>query len=61
LSRTGAEAKPPWTAVPRAIKDEVAKLLGIPYAEAWFVSFVGVGDIVETDLTGAEGEIRGAK
>jgi hypothetical protein len=34
LSRTGAEAKPPWSAVPRAIKDEVAKLLGSPVARA---------------------------
>jgi hypothetical protein len=34
LSRTGAEAKPPWSAVPRAIKDEVAALLGSPVARA---------------------------
>ena len=34
MSRTGAEAKPPWSAVPRAIKDEVAKLLGSPVARA---------------------------
>jgi hypothetical protein len=34
LSRTGAEAKPPWSAVPRAIKDEVAKLVGSPVARA---------------------------
>jgi hypothetical protein len=34
LSRTGAEAKPPWSAVPRAIKAEVAKLLGAPVARA---------------------------
>ena len=32
MSRTGAETKPPWSAVPRAIKDEVAKLLGSPVA-----------------------------
>jgi hypothetical protein len=34
-------------------EEEVAKLLGI--------SFFGVGDIVETDFTGAEGEIRGGR
>jgi len=34
LSRTGAEAKPPWAAVPRAIKDDVAKLLGSPVVRA---------------------------
>ncbi|HTJ61591.1 MAG TPA: phosphotransferase [Candidatus Saccharimonadales bacterium] len=34
MSRTGAEAKPPWSAVPRAIKDEVAALLGSPVARA---------------------------
>lgn len=34
MSRTGAEAKPPWSAVPRAIKDEVANLLGSPVARA---------------------------
>ncbi|HAF09142.1 MAG TPA: hypothetical protein DCK98_03550 [Chloroflexi bacterium] len=34
MSRTGAEAKPPWSAVPRPIKDEVAKLLGSPVARA---------------------------
>ena len=34
MSRTGAESKPPWSAVPRAIKDEVAKLLGSPVARA---------------------------
>ena len=34
MSRTGAEAKPPWSAVPRAIKDEVAKLLDSPVARA---------------------------
>lgn len=34
MSRTGAEAKPPWSAVPRAIKDEVAALLGKPVARA---------------------------
>jgi hypothetical protein len=27
----------------------------------WLVSFVGVGDIVEIDFTGAEREIPGAK
>ena len=34
MSRTGAEAKPPWAAVPRAIKDDVAKLLGSPVVRA---------------------------
>ena len=34
MSRTGAEAKPPWSAVPRTVKDEVAKLLGSPVARA---------------------------
>jgi hypothetical protein len=34
LSRTGAESKPPWSAVPRSIKDEVAKLVGSPVARA---------------------------
>ena len=34
MSRTGAESKPPWSAVPRAIKDDVAKLLGSPVARA---------------------------
>lgn len=34
MSRTGAEAKPTWSAVPRAIKDEVAELLGSPVARA---------------------------
>lgn len=34
MSRTGAEAKPPWSVVPRAVKDEVAKLLGSPVARA---------------------------
>lgn len=34
MSRTGAEAKPPWSAVPPAIKDEVAKLLGSPVVRA---------------------------
>ncbi|HEY8860638.1 MAG TPA: phosphotransferase [Candidatus Limnocylindria bacterium] len=34
MSRTGAEAKPPWSAVPRAIKDDVATLLGSPVARA---------------------------
>src|SRR5437868_1036846 len=34
LSRTGAEAKPPWSAVPRAIKDDVAKLLRSPVIRA---------------------------
>ena len=34
MSRTGAESKPPWSAVPRAIKDEVARLLGSPVARA---------------------------
>ena len=34
MSRTGAEAKPAWSAVPPAIKAEVAKLLGSPVARA---------------------------
>lgn len=34
MSRTGAEAKPPWSAVPRSVKDEVARLLGSPVARA---------------------------
>ena len=34
MSRTGAEAKPPWSAVPRAIKADVEKLLGSPVARA---------------------------
>jgi len=35
LSQIGIrEAKPPWSAVPPAIKDEVAKLLGSPVARA---------------------------
>lgn len=34
MSRTGAEAKPPWSAVPRAVKDEVATLLGSPVVRA---------------------------
>ena len=34
MSRTGAEAKPPWSAVPRALKDEIARLLGSPVARA---------------------------
>ena len=34
MSRTGAEAKPPWSAVPRAIKDDVATLLGSPVVRA---------------------------
>ena len=28
MSRTGAEAKPPWSAVPRAVKDEVERVAG---------------------------------
>ena len=34
MSRTGAEPKPPWSAVPRAVKDELAKLLRSPVARA---------------------------
>jgi hypothetical protein len=34
LSRTGAEAKPAWAAVPPAVRDAVATLLGSPVARA---------------------------
>ena len=34
MSRQGAELKPPWSAVPREIKDKVGKLLGSPVARA---------------------------
>ena len=34
MSRQGAEPKPPWSAVPREIKDKVASLLGSPVARA---------------------------
>jgi hypothetical protein len=34
VSRQGAEPKPPWSAVPREIKDKVASLLGSPVARA---------------------------
>ena len=34
MSRQGAEPKPPWSAVPREIKDEVGKLLRSPVARA---------------------------
>ena len=34
LSRTGAEPKPPWSAVPQAVKDELAKLLRSRVARA---------------------------
>lgn len=34
MSRQGAEPKPPWSAVPREIKDEVATILGSPVARA---------------------------
>jgi len=32
VSRQGAEPKPPWSAVPREIKDEVARVLRSPVA-----------------------------
>jgi hypothetical protein len=34
VSRQGAEPKPPWSAVPRQIKDDVARVLGAPVARA---------------------------
>jgi hypothetical protein len=34
VSRQGAEPKPPWSAVPREIKDEVATVLGSPVSRA---------------------------
>jgi Phosphotransferase enzyme family len=34
VSRQGAELKPPWSAVPREIKDKVGKTLGSPVARA---------------------------
>ena len=34
LSRTGAESKPPWSAVPRAVKDEVERVAGAPVERA---------------------------
>jgi hypothetical protein len=34
VSRQGTEPKPPWSAVPREIKDEVATVLGSPVARA---------------------------
>ena len=34
MSRQGAEPKPPWSAVPREIKDEVARVLRSPVARA---------------------------
>ena len=34
MSRRGAEPKPPWSAVPREVKDEVARILGSPVVRA---------------------------
>jgi hypothetical protein len=34
VSRRGAEPKPPWSAVPREVKAEVARVLGAPVARA---------------------------
>ena len=34
MSRQGAEPKPPWSAVPQDIKDEVARILRSPVARA---------------------------
>jgi hypothetical protein len=34
VSRRGAEPKPPWSAVPRQVKEEVARVLGSPVARA---------------------------
>src|SRR5436190_14316616 len=34
VSRQGAEPKPPWSAVPREIKDEVARVLRSPVTRA---------------------------
>src|SRR6266540_4697083 len=34
VSRRGAEPKPPWSAVPREVKDDVARVLGSPVARA---------------------------
>ena len=34
MSRRGAEPKPPWSAVPREVKDDVARILGSPVVRA---------------------------
>ncbi len=34
MSRTGVEAKPPWRAVPRAVRDGTESILGAPVARA---------------------------
>lgn len=34
MSRRGAEPKPTWSAVPREVKDEVARIIGSPVARA---------------------------
>jgi Phosphotransferase enzyme family len=34
VSRRGAEAKPPWSSVPREIRDEAARILGAPIVRA---------------------------
>jgi hypothetical protein len=34
VSRRGAEAKPPWSAVPREIREEAARILGAPVVRA---------------------------
>ena len=34
MSRRGAEAKPPWSAIPRPIRDEAARILGAPVVRA---------------------------
>lgn len=34
MSRSGAEPKPPWSAVPREVKDDVARILESPVARA---------------------------